>query len=85
MCLLTPPGRLVVGVGGVVVVADRSWSLVLPWNRPPLPLCDGLVDAGVVPDDSPEYMRKAMPRIAAPEYPGRLWLVVTELGAGDVG
>jgi hypothetical protein len=26
-------------------------------------LCDGLVDAGVVPDDTPEYMRKEMPRI----------------------
>lgn len=26
-------------------------------------LCDGLVDAGVVPDDTPEYMTKRMPRI----------------------
>lgn len=130
----------------MVAVGDRSWSLVLPWTRPPLslndrmhwqvrrswvrsvrgvahllavraripglvrcgvelvyaprdvrvrdsdnlvatlkPLCDGLVDAGVVIDDSPEYMRKAMPRIVAPEYPGRLWLMVAELGGGDVG
>ena len=27
------------------------------------PLCDGLVDAGVVPDDTHEYMRKIMPVI----------------------
>lgn len=27
------------------------------------PLCDGLVDAGVVPDDTPEFMRKLMPEI----------------------
>lgn len=26
-------------------------------------LCDGLVDAGVVPDDTPGYMRKLMPEI----------------------
>lgn len=26
-------------------------------------ICDGLVDAGIVPDDTPRYMRKEMPRI----------------------
>lgn len=26
-------------------------------------LCDGLVDAGIVPDDTPHYMVKHMPRI----------------------
>lgn len=26
-------------------------------------LCDGLVDAGIVPDDTPRYMAKNMPRI----------------------
>lgn len=26
-------------------------------------ICDGLVDAGVVPDDTPQYMRKEMPRV----------------------
>lgn len=30
-------------------------------------LCDGLVDAGVVPDDVPAYMDKAMPIIARAE------------------
>lgn len=40
--------------------------------------CDGLVDAGVVPDDTPSYMDKVMPVI----HPGerflawRLWLVI---------
>lgn len=29
-------------------------------------LCDGIVDAGVVPDDTPEFMAKEMPVIAAP-------------------
>lgn len=27
------------------------------------PFCDGLVDAGIVPDDTPEYMTKLMPTI----------------------
>ena len=27
------------------------------------PFCDGLVDAGIVPDDTPEWMTKLMPRI----------------------
>lgn len=27
------------------------------------PLCDGIVDAGVVPDDTPEFMEKLMPEI----------------------
>ena len=26
-------------------------------------ICDGLVDAGIVPDDTPEFMDKLMPRI----------------------
>ena len=31
------------------------------------PICDGIVDAGVVPDDTPEFMVKEMPVIHAPE------------------
>lgn len=31
------------------------------------PICDGLVDAGIVPDDTPEYMQKAMPLIVLRE------------------
>lgn len=40
-------------------------------------LCDGLVDAGVVPDDTPAYMRKNMPRIIHnPSQPARLVLTL---------
>lgn len=39
-------------------------------------LADGLVDAGVVQDDAPEFMTKNMPVIHPPKKPGRLWLVV---------
>lgn len=48
------------------------------------PLCDGLVDAGIVPDDVPAFMVKAMPEIGSPRRPPRLWLLITELPAlGD--
>jgi crossover junction endodeoxyribonuclease RusA len=41
--------------------------------------CDGLVDAGVVPDDTPELMRKHMPVIDAPNRADpHLYLVVRE-------
>lgn len=41
------------------------------------PLCDGLVDAGVVPDDTPEFMDKRMPRIIHnPHQPARLVLTL---------
>lgn len=47
--------------------------------------CDAIVDAGVVPDDTPSYMEKLMP-VIEPARPGsrpgsRLWLVITELPA----
>lgn len=43
-------------------------------------LCDGLVDGGVVPDDTPEYMRKEMPVIAAPDPKDPRLLLVVETG-----
>ena len=43
------------------------------------PLCDGLVDAGVVPDDGPAWMDKPTPMIVAPRRPPVLWLVVSEV------
>lgn len=46
------------------------------------PFCDGLVDAGIVPDDTPQYMRKHMPILEAPEKPARLWVVVRALRNG---
>lgn len=43
------------------------------------PICDGLVDAGIVPDDTPEFMTKHMP-VIDPKDPGqrasRLYVVV---------
>lgn len=30
-------------------------------------ICDGLVDAGLVPDDTPEFMEKHMPTIGKPQ------------------
>jgi crossover junction endodeoxyribonuclease RusA len=43
-------------------------------------LCDGLVDAGIVPDDTPEWMTKLMPTIGLPDRASlhRFVLVVTE-------
>lgn len=48
------------------------------------PLYDGLVDAGIVPDDGPAFMLKPSPRIVPPDGRPRLWLVVTELPACDI-
>jgi crossover junction endodeoxyribonuclease RusA len=40
-------------------------------------LCDGLVDAGLVADDTPHYMAKAMPVIDPPPAAGpRCWLTI---------
>jgi crossover junction endodeoxyribonuclease RusA len=41
------------------------------------PCCDGLVDAGVVPDDTPEWMTKLMPRIEYRKNHGGVALKVT--------
>lgn len=43
---------------------------------------DGIVDAGVVPDDTPEYVPPTTPVIDPPTgKPGRLYVVVRELVA----
>lgn len=42
-------------------------------------LCDGLVDAWVVPDDTPDLMVKPMPVIGPVTKGGQLTLTVTEL------
>lgn len=44
------------------------------------PVCDGLVDAGLVDDDDPAHMTKLMPVIDEPgpaQRRGRLWLTIT--------
>jgi crossover junction endodeoxyribonuclease RusA len=48
-------------------------------------LCDGLVDAHVVPDDTPRYMTKVMPSIAVDRrVRPHLELLVTPTSAPDV-
>lgn len=39
-------------------------------------ICDGLIDYGITPDDTPQYMTKLMPRIDPPVRGegGRIWL-----------
>jgi crossover junction endodeoxyribonuclease RusA len=39
--------------------------------------CDGIVDAGVVPKDTPQYMVKEMPVIVPPPEPNGMWLEIT--------
>jgi crossover junction endodeoxyribonuclease RusA len=50
------------------------------------PLLDGLVDAGVIEDDSPKFVDELMPKIhpAVKGEPGRTWLVVTVLDESEV-
>lgn len=40
-------------------------------------LCDGLVDAKVVTDDTPDLMTKTMPTIHPAEGPAAMWLTIT--------
>ena len=40
---------------------------------------DGMVDAGVIPDDTPEYLVEVMPVIAAPDGDPRLVLHIEEI------
>lgn len=46
-------------------------------------ICDGIVDAGVVPDDTPEFMVKVMPEIVRvpTNSAGGLTVTVTEIEA----
>lgn len=47
------------------------------------PVCDGLVDAGLVKDDTPEFMEKVMPVIHEPDgVRHNLWLTIEILESG---
>ncbi|MBM4489698.1 hypothetical protein GS471_17010 [Rhodococcus hoagii] len=48
-------------------------------------LCDGLVDHGLVTDDTPQWMTKHMPRLDEPQKGagGAMWLELTWEGAID--
>lgn len=48
------------------------------------PVEDGIVDAGVIPDDTPDYSVPTVPVIDAPTgQPGRLYVIVRELNGGQ--
>lgn len=40
-------------------------------------MCDGLVDAGILPDDVPKYMTKLMPRVEYVKGEKRVELIIT--------
>ncbi|MGP9760216.1 hypothetical protein [Corynebacterium sp. AOP12-C2-36] len=50
------------------------------------PLWDGLVDAGIVADDTSEYMTKLMPRIhpKGTPAPAALWLIISDERGADL-
>ena len=51
-------------------------NLVVPLFKA---LCDGIVDAGIVPDDTPAYMVRSMPQILPPDGDPRLILTIREV------
>lgn len=72
------PGRIVVGL--TYVPRDRRRrdpdNLVVPLMKA---LVDGIVDAGIVPDDTPQYVLRLMPVIAEPDGDPRLVLTIREV------
>lgn len=73
-----PPDRIAVGL--TYVPRDKRRrdpdNLVVPLFKA---LVDGIVDAGVVPDDTPEYVIRHMPVILPPDGDPRLVLVIREV------
>jgi crossover junction endodeoxyribonuclease RusA len=51
-------------------------NLVVPLFKA---LVDGIVDAGIVPDDTPEYVIRSMPQILPPDGDPRLILTIREV------
>ncbi len=51
-------------------------NLVVPLFKA---LCDGIVDAGIVPDDTPAYMVRSMPVIVCADGDPRLLLTIREI------
>lgn len=72
------PDRIAVGL--TYVPRDKRRrdpdNLVVPLFKA---LCDGIVDAGVVPDDTPAYMVRSMPVILPPDGDPRLTLTIREI------
>jgi crossover junction endodeoxyribonuclease RusA len=78
-----PPAALVpkrIAVGLTYVPRDRRRrdpdNLVVPLFKA---LVDGIVDAGIVPDDTPAYVIRHMPVIAEPDGDPRLVLTIREV------
>ncbi len=69
-----------VAVGLTYVPRDRRRrdpdNLVVPLFKA---LVDGIVDAGIVPDDTPAYVLRSMPVIAEPDGDPRLVLTIREV------
>lgn len=72
------PKRIAVGL--TYVPRDKRRrdpdNLVVPLFKA---LCDGIVDAGIVPDDTPAYMVRSMPVILPPDGDPRLTLTIREI------
>lgn len=54
----------------------RDPSNLMPTQKA---LVDGIVDAGIVPDDTPQYVTETIPTIqpAIKGQPGKMWLEIT--------
>lgn len=72
------PARIAVGL--TYVPRDKRRrdpdNLVVPLFKA---LVDGIVDAGIVPDDTPEYVIRHMPVILPPDGDPRLVLTIQEI------
>ncbi len=53
----------------------RDASNLMPTQKA---LVDGIVDAGIVPDDTPQYVTETIPLIVSPKKgePARMWLTI---------
>lgn len=75
-----PNGADHIRVGLLYVPRDRRRrdpdNLVVPLFKA---LVDGIVDAGIVPDDTPRYVTRDFPVIAEPDGDPRLILTITEM------
>ncbi len=75
------PALIRIGVHLEIHPPDRRRRDPSNWMPTQKACVDGLVDARVVPDDSPAYVVEGMPRLVVPAGPGvwEWWLVVEAL------
>jgi len=76
----TVRGMSRIAVGLTYVPRDKRRrdpdNLVVPLFKA---LVDGIVDAGIVPDDTSEYVVRSMPQILPPDGDPRLYLTIREV------